>query len=349
MNHRHIYYTFILKEYLNRIFDSYYPKEIIMVIVMMNYGNLNVICSGSSTIIRDTRSAYVWKHMNKKFSDVKLFCEGTNFIVRLTHSGELLVGNVPCKINLSFNHKQIKSICCTTYRIVILTTIGTCYEWECSTDGNDNLLIPEFIIFTKLDLEEINTISSGKSHIIAVGKNGDTYGWGLNTFNQLGLGYGYHIVNEPIKLDMKFITVSCGETFSCGISLGHKLYYWGCNFDAFDGIYEDTTPYQMSDLDVVAVSCGRLHVIVLTFDGKIYAWGNNQQGQLGLGDYQSRVEFCQIQICELPDLIKSSVHLKDEPIKSIYSGPYHNVVISMYEKVYIWGQYENNKPEELIF
>jgi len=106
----------------------------------------------------------------------------------------------------------------------------------------------------------------------------------------------------------------------------------------FDGVYEDPIPYQMFDLDVVAVSCGRLHVIVLTFDGKIYAWGNNQQGQLGLGDYENRVEFCQIQICELPDLIKSSVHLKDEPIKSIYSGSYHNVVISISEKVYIWGK-----------
>jgi len=206
MNHRHIYYIFVLKEYLNRIFDSDYPKEIIMVIVMMNYGNLNVICSGSSTIIRDATSIYVWKHMNKKFSDIKLFCESKNFIVRLTHSGELLVGNISCEKNLPFDHKQIKSICCTTYRIIILTTIGTCYEWICQTDGNGNLLIPEFIIFTKLDLEEINTISSGESHIIAVGKNGDTYGWGLNTLNQLGIGNNYIIVKKPIKLDMKFIT-----------------------------------------------------------------------------------------------------------------------------------------------
>jgi hypothetical protein len=39
---------------------------------------------------------------------------------------------------------------------------------------------------------------------------------------------------------------------------------------------------------VVSVACGTSHCVVSTAEGKVYSWGGNDDGQLGLGDYDER-------------------------------------------------------------
>ena len=44
----------------------------------------------------------------------------------------------------------------------------------------------------------------------------------------------------------------------------------------------------------VSVSCGAGHVVVLCEDGQVFGSGTNEQGQLGLGDTESRLSLCQL-------------------------------------------------------
>jgi len=72
----------------------------------------------------------------------------------------------------------------------------------------------------------------------------------------------------------------------------------------------------------IRISCGIAHNIILYKD-KIYVWGSNCEGQLGLGDYITRIS---------PTEIALRKH-----INSIRGGASHTLCTTYNGKIYTWG------------
>ena len=66
---------------------------------------------------------------------------------------------------------------------------------------------------------------------------------------------------------------------------------------------------------IVKLDCGADHSLALNSNGQVYGWGENEQGQLGLGDSESRNK---------PTLLS----MVREAVRDISCGYYHSAVVT---------------------
>ena len=60
MYQSYIFYLFILKEYLTKLFGTHFPREIIKLIIMIDYRNIIISCGRYSTILMKDGDIYTW-------------------------------------------------------------------------------------------------------------------------------------------------------------------------------------------------------------------------------------------------------------------------------------------------
>ncbi len=134
-------------------------------------------------------------------------------------------------------------------------------------------------------------------HACAIDNNQDMYCWGSNTSGQLGGGSVSSCTSAnpssctatPQKVigGHKFISLTAGAGYSCGIDTAHHAWCWGQNQNGQLGIGNLTSPV----LTPTAVS-GNLEFTQLSgsftantcgmdINGKSWCWGSNICGQLG--------------------------------------------------------------------
>lgn len=168
-------------------------------------------------------------------------------------------------------------------------------------------------------------VAAGAYHSLALADDGSVWCWGYNTYNQLG--FDGENVSVPRQLDklqqlnsprssgddsegksknpLKVCAIEAGGMMSLAIDNLGVLWMWG-NVPQQNSPDDDTftlgsvpTPIPMWDFyghTVVKVACGNEHVVALVSAGEehigddlvCYTWGNNNHGQLGLGDKESR-------------------------------------------------------------
>lgn|GEM_PF-5931147 len=135
--------------------------------------------------------------------------------------------------------------------------------------------------------------------------------------------------------------ISIGATAACGTVDG-QLYCWGSNSDGLLGLgvtdpsslggpYADGinayAPYQVPALanqTVTSVSVDYRHACAVTSSGKLYCWGNNDQGQLGLGNYTA---------FNSPQLVTA---FNGKTVTSVSAGYQHTCAI-VNSQAYCWG------------
>jgi alpha-tubulin suppressor-like RCC1 family protein len=86
-------------------------------------------------------------------------------------------------------------------------------------------------------------------------------------------------------------------------------------------------------LRVLDIACGWRHVLAICDDGHVYSWGSNSQGQLGHGDFISRM---------LPTKIEKFC----ESVVQIRCGDYFSMALSSSGTVYCWGSGEYGQSGE---
>lgn len=138
-------------------------------------------------------------------------------------------------------------------------------------------------------------VAVGDDHTLALRTDGTLWAWGGDAAGQLGLGETTATVDSPAQVGRAgdWAAVAAGRFFSLGIKTDGTLWAWGLNANGQLGLGETTmtvsTPAQVGgEHDWTAVAAGWSHAAAIRGDRTLWTWGFNGNGQLGLGDTQTR-------------------------------------------------------------
>ena len=182
------------------------------------------------------------------------------------------------------------------------------------------------------------------------------YSWGFSKYGQTGIENMNYILSPSIT---NFTQIINSEQFSQNIEIepftgeSHSafliqeqdqtyLYMFGKNIFGQLGFGENSyifEPLLLPDFPekIKKVSLGGEHSIILTSKNNIYVSGLNIFGQLGLGDFENRNTFTNINIYK-----NTLMNNKDEKIIDIAAGAQHSILLSNKHKIYYCGFNKNN-------
>ena len=178
---------------------------------------------------------------------------------------------------------------------------------------------------------------------------GNLYGWGHNSFGQLGDGTATdHYVPMPVDmsgvLSGKIVTaIAGGGVHTVALTSEGKVYDWGYNGagELGDGTTVNRLRPVAVDMSrvllgkvVTSISGGLFHTVALASDGRVYTWGDNTYGQLGDGTTTSSTT---------PVAVNMIGELSRKIIIAIAGAESHTVALTSEGKVYAWGR--NNEGE----
>ncbi|AYV83262.1 MAG: chromosome condensation regulator RCC1 [Hyperionvirus sp.] len=144
-------------------------------------------------------------------------------------------------------------------------------------------------------------IVCGTSNTILRLSDGRLMGCGNNCYGQLGLGDNKcrNLFFEISGIPKNIVEVICC-TLSTIIRLGNGT-LMTCGYNLFGqlGLGDNESRYKFTKIagipkDIVEIICGDHHVIIRLACGTLMGCGLNNYGQLGVGDYENRNEFCVI-------------------------------------------------------
>ncbi|KAL9656175.1 hypothetical protein ABK040_007792 [Willaertia magna] len=157
--------------------------------------------------------------------------------------------------------------------------------------------------FTKLDItfkEKIKSIRCGNDHLFILTNNYLIYGFGKNEYGQLGLSKNIEYCNQFTKIDgFQVKDILCDNNFTMLLDNFGNVFVTGENsagelgFEDFGSVYGfqkiNFTQKVIKIFAVVQTS------YLLTENNELFGSGTNEEGQLGVGDYnESKFEFTKI-------------------------------------------------------
>ena len=132
-------------------------------------------------------------------------------------------------------------------------------------------------------------IAGAKTQILALQSNGTLWGWGSNSYGQLGLNTSTLTgVLSPVQVGTlsTWAQVSCGYLTSSGIQSNGTLWTWGYN--PYGQLAQNNTQSYSSPVQVGAlttwtkISGSLWSQQAIQSNGTLWSWGNNSYGQLGV-------------------------------------------------------------------
>ena len=132
-------------------------------------------------------------------------------------------------------------------------------------------------------------VSAGSNHTCAITPENRAYCWGLNFDGQLGIGTTSFGSNKPVAVagGVRFIQISAGADFTCGIATTNKAYCWGNNGNGQLGVGSGsgTPPFTPAPVaggrNFRVIRAGYNHTCAVTPLNVGFCWGSNRFGQLG--------------------------------------------------------------------
>ena len=132
-------------------------------------------------------------------------------------------------------------------------------------------------------------MEGGKHHSLALTHDGIVLACGSNMHGELGIGSQSHSHTfSPITemQHIQIVQIAAGDAHSAALSRHNDLFIWG------SGVFgEFAIPHTVKTIKgkCVRISLGGKFGAAVTNKGVIYTWGDNTEGQLGIGDIQSRM------------------------------------------------------------
>ena len=154
---------------------------------------------------------------------------------------------------------------------------------------------PDRVDDSELFSTAITMMASGGNHTLFLLENGDLYGVGLNTSNQLGPKLLFGEVCKQvwrIPLPSQCKLVACGWEFSIVITASEKVMVAGFGSKGELGLGPSVTStagngfmpipdFPPFGTSIHKVATGMSHTVVLLSDGTLWGWGAGRKGQLG--------------------------------------------------------------------
>lgn len=142
-------------------------------------------------------------------------------------------------------------------------------------------------------------ISTGRSHSMAVGDDGNVYAWGSNYYYPTAQPNVFSSYLTPVKVPMpgnaKIVKIQFGYTSSCATASNGDVYTWGFGISGSLGLgigtQDQITPALLTipnGIKIKSIHHGVQFLMVIGMDGNLYSCGDNWQGTLGLGDNTER-------------------------------------------------------------
>ena len=211
-------------------------------------------------------------------------------------------------------------------------------------------------------------VSAGWQHSLALGSDGNAYGWGQNSSGQLGnnTASGYGDSNPvPVRVrdpanptdtskGLKATQVSAGALHSLALGSDGYVYAWGMNDHGQlgNGTTSDNNanpvPVRVRDpanptdaskgLQATQIIAGYKHSLALGSDGYTYAWGRNDYGQLG--NTTTRDSSVPVRVRNPANPTDTSKGLKAVQLSA---GEYYSLALGSDGNAYTWGANGNGQ------
>lgn len=193
-----------------------------------------------------------------------------------------------------------------------------------------------------------STVASGRYHGCALGRDGEVFCWGANSFGQVGrdgLGAYYPYAHE-VDLPERAVAVTVGGYHSCALFGDGTVWCWGLNHHGQlgDGTRDDGPeprqvqfPPRVWEFSAIEISAGGFHTCAL---GRIeynirrvYCWGDNSANQLGVslvGEAQST---------SVPARLTAFGPLDNASadVVRLAAGAYHTCAVDEDDETWCWG------------
>ncbi|XP_072112577.1 probable E3 ubiquitin-protein ligase HERC4 [Mobula birostris] len=197
-------------------------------------------------------------------------------------------------------------------------------------------------LFSVLAEKCVVQVACGKSHSLALCKDGRVFAWGQNSQGQLGLGKFVESTQSPQCVTtlarIPLAHIAAGRVHTIVVSLSGAVFGWGGNCHGQLGLNDVKVRYQPARVQllqfkrVIYVSCGAHHTAVLNKDGLVFTFGAGNYGQLGHSSTTNELE---------PRLLNVLCGIK---VSQIACGSYHTLVYSAASrKLYSFGRGENGR------
>jgi alpha-tubulin suppressor-like RCC1 family protein len=130
--------------------------------------------------------------------------------------------------------------------------------------------------------------SQSSSFVLSLRSDGTVWGWGDNSFHQLG-DLDWPNSFPPVQihgLPPGIVQVAAGGSHGVALAANGSVWTWGSSYPA-DGF--SSAPHQVPGLSgVKQVAAGWDFTVALRSNGEVWTWGLNDYGQLGDGTHTSR-------------------------------------------------------------
>lgn len=272
--------------------------------------------------------------LNSSLTEIVLFCQAN-----------LRMNNLLCNNNYFWQQKFIQDYGQPVERIVDwreayqnygkVMTMGYNKEGQLGL-GNRSF---EVNIPTLISNIRVKKVIGGAYHTFFIDLQDNVFTSGSNQYGQLGQPFAGNFVS-PIPLNFKAKDGDCGDFFSMLIDLDNNLFGCGDNIHGQLGLgidvnkignltrVPDPRSRTLQPMKVKQVACGDEHTIVIDMNNNVWSCGINANGQLGLGDTQSRNILTQI---------------GSLTAKYIACGEGHTVLIDLDDNVWVFGDNESGQ------
>lgn len=243
-----------------------------------------------------------------------------NFTMATIHPNEGRV-NTPWLVNgsasLSVNQPQISSMSSEGTHTCMLDSNKKVSCWGVGSSGQlgygstSNIWYPKEVVngYGYGDFE-FSQISTGGTHTCALDNQSELLCWGYRQYYRLGDGsnsgtinYPYRITSDSEIYGQPLAALSVGGTHSCVIRMDSTTWCWGYgNYGQIGdgGSYgSGTMPKQVqfeNNLSAISISTGYFHSCAILSDNSMYCWGFNDQGQLGIGNFDNQLTPSKVQL-----------------------------------------------------
>jgi alpha-tubulin suppressor-like RCC1 family protein len=184
-----------------------------------------------------------------------------------------------------------------------------------------------------IQVPEITSVTSGKSHACARALSGHLQCWGTTGYGKLGRGgnSGSGEIPALVLGPSSYRSVSAGNDHTCAVLASGVVQCWGSNEfgqlgsnGTMSNQVQIQSPMNVLGLtNATAVSAGGGHTCALLSGGSLACWGKNSSGQLGNGGSLNRATPLQV------GGVSSAV--------SLSSGSSHTCAVLANGTVQCWG------------